>query len=359
MTGGKVNPFASRLASFADVLAKKGLDAALVFKQANVNALTGVDCDNACLLVSKEKVALFTDFRYIPAIERTAPWLKVGDIRKLSGKSPFSMRGVKLGKVGFESSIPHSKYLSLGKTLPGASLVDVSADIAGLRSVKTDAEIDAMRAAAKLNDEIWSEASGSFRAGMTEKDMARAIKRLMIDRGDGESFETIVCVGKNAAECHHVPDGTAWNGREPVLVDMGVRLGGYCSDMTRNIVPAHPSRLYRKVYSLVLEANMRAIAAVKPGMATDALDAVARRFLAKNGFGKAFGHSLGHGVGIEIHEAPWAAKKKKTVLEPGMVITIEPGVYLPGNLGVRIEDIVVVTKDGCEVMSHSSKDGGF
>jgi Xaa-Pro aminopeptidase len=355
----KVNPFAARLASFADGLAKKGLDAALVSGQANVNSLTGVDCDNACLLVAGGKVVLFTDFRYVPAIERLAPWLKVGDIRKLSGKSPFSMRGVRLGKVGFESSITHSKYLTLKKALPGARLVDVAGDLAELRSVKTASEIDALRAAAKLNDEIWSEASGAFRAGMTEKDMARAIKRLMIDRGDGEAFETIVCVGENAAECHHVPDGTKWDGKEPVLVDMGVRLGGYCSDMTRNVVPARPSRLYRKVYSLVLEANMRAIDAVKPGITAGELDAVARRFLAKNGFGKAFGHSLGHGVGIEIHEAPWAAKKQKTVLKPGMVVTIEPGVYLPGNLGVRIEDLVVVTDDGCEMLSSSAKDGGL
>lgn len=359
MKSKKGNPFAARLQSFADGLAKKGLDSALVFGQANVNSLTGIDCDNACLLVSKGKVVFFTDFRYVPAVERQAPWLKVGDIKKLSGKKPFTMPGVRLGKVGFESSIPHSKYLSLKKALPGARLVDVAGDLSAQRSVKTASEIDALRAGAALNDEIWSEASGSFRAGMTEVDMARAIKRLMIDRGEGEAFETIVCVGKNAAECHHVPDGTKWNGREPVLVDMGVKLGGYCSDMTRNIVPARPSRLYRKVYSLVLEANMRAIAAVKPGITTGALDAVARRFLAANGFGKAFGHSLGHGVGIEIHEAPWAAKKQKTVLEPGMVLTIEPGVYLPGNLGVRIEDIVVVTKDGCEVMSHSPKDGGL
>ena len=177
----------------------------------------------------------------------------------------------------------------------------------------------------------------------------------MIEYGDGEAFETIVCIGENAAECHHVPDDTPWDGRKPILVDMGVKLGGYASDMTRNIVGPRSSKLYRKVYNLVREANERAIAAAKSGITAAKLDAVARNFLTKNSFGKAFGHSLGHGVGLEIHEAPAVSKKSKTVLKPGMVITIEPGVYLPGNLGVRVEDLVLITENGCEVLSASKK----
>ena len=140
-----------------------------------------------------------------------------------------------------------------------------------------------------------------------------------------------------------------------MLVDLGVRLGGYCSDMTRNVIPARTSRLYSKVYSLVLEANRRAIAAARPGITSGSLDRVARKFLAENGFGREFGHSLGHGVGIEIHEPPYAAPRRKTVLKPGMFVTIEPGIYLPGNLGVRIEDLVLITEDGCEVVSASAK----
>ena len=351
----KKNPFAERLAAFAEKVAAKKLDAAVVFNQANVRALTGVDCDNACLLVGGGRVVLYTDFRYTAAIGRTAPWLKVDDIKKLNGKKPLSVRGLSFGAVGYESVITHAKFLSLEKTFPKAKFTDILEDVGELRAVKTAAELDALRAAESLNDEIWAEARGRFRAGMTERDMARIIKHLMIERGEGEAFETIVCVGRNAAECHHVPDDTVWNGREPVLVDMGVKLGGYCSDMTRNIVPARPSPAYKKVYALVLEANKRAIAAVRPGMTAGALDKVARDFLARNGYGKAFGHSLGHGVGIEIHEKPFAAKNGKTVLRPGMSVTIEPGVYLEGNLGVRIEDLVLVTEDGCEVISHSDK----
>ena len=352
----KKNPFAARLAAFADVLREKQLDAAVVFNQANVRSLTGIDCDNACLLVKADGTVVFhTDFRYVPMVHRVAPWLKVDDIKKVGGARPFRSGRAKLLKMGYESSVTHARFMQLEKAFPGATFTDVDANVKELRAVKTADELAKLRAAEALNDAIWSEAQKKFKPGMTEREMARVIQHLMIERGDGEAFETIVCVGKNAAECHHVPDDTVWNGREPVLVDMGVKLDGYCSDMTRNMVPARPSKLYKKVYGLVLEANRRAIAAARPGMTAGALDKVARDFLTQEGFGKAFGHSLGHGVGIEIHEAPWAAKKQKMVLKPGMSVTIEPGVYLEDNLGVRIEDLVLITETGCEVISHSAK----
>ena len=352
----KKNPFAARLAAFAGVLREKQLDAAVVFNQANVRSLTGIDCDNACLLVKADGTVVFhTDFRYVPMVHRVAPWLKVDDIKKVGGARPFRSGRAKLLKMGYESSVTHARFMQLEKAFPGATFADIDANVKELRAVKTADELAKLRAAEALNDAIWSEAQKKFKPGMTEKDMARVIQHLMIERGDGEAFETIVCVGKNAAECHHVPDDTVWNGREPVLVDMGVKLDGYCSDMTRNVVPARPSKLYKKVYGLVLEANLRAIAAAKPGMTAGQLDKVARDFLTKNGFGEAFGHSLGHGVGIEIHEALWAAKKQKMVLRPGMSVTIEPGLYLEGNLGVRIEDLVLITETGCEVISHSAK----
>ena len=180
------------------------------------------------------------------------------------------------------------------------------------------------------------------------------IQAWMIALGDGEAFETIVCAGANAAECHHVPDDTVWRRGEPLLVDMGVKLDGVCSDMTRNIKAARDPE-YAKVYDVVLQANEAAIAAARPGITAGALDAVARRIIRKAGYGKAFGHSLGHGVGYEIHEEPCAKQKSKTELEPGMFVTIEPGIYLEGRLGVRIEDLVLITTTGCEVLSHSPK----
>ena len=326
---------------------RRKLDRVLVTDLANVRALTGVNCDNAVVEATGDRVVFYTDFRYVPMVHRVAPELAVRDIRRLGMGKRCPHR---FCRIGYESSIPHARFLAWQKKFPKAKFVDISKDLAQMRAVKTPEEIAALRAAEKLNCEIWETARGKFRAGMTEREMARIIQELMIEKGDGEAFATIVCVGKNAAECHHEPDETVWNGREPVLVDMGVKLNGFCSDLTRNVVPRQ-SRLYRQVYALVREANLAAIAAAKPGITGRQLDKVARDAIRKGGFGKCFGHSLGHGVGYEIHEAPYASKRDDTVLKPGMLVTIEPGVYLEDNLGVRIEDLVLITDSGCEVLS--------
>ena len=325
---------------------RRRLDQVLVCDPANVMAFAGVASDNA--VVTRE--AIYTDFRYIPAARRVTKGTKlaVRDIKRLEGAVPGGSSGK---RIGYESSISHARFLRLQKLFPRAKFVDISKGLGEIRAVKTAGEIAALRAAAKLSAEIWKEASGRFAAGMSELDMAREIRRLMAERGDGESFPTIVCVGKNAAECHHEPDGTVWDGREPVLVDMGVKLGGVCSDMTRNVVPRRPSPRYRQAYDLVRRAHDAAIEAARPGMTAKALDAVARNVIRAGGLGRCFGHALGHGVGYEIHEAPSVSKKGEMVLKEGMVFTIEPGVYIEGDLGIRIEDTVLLTATGCEVLT--------
>ena len=339
------------------IVTRRRLDFALVCGQANVRALAGINCDSAILVSSLQAPVLYTDFRYLPMVRRVAPGLKAREIRGFGSAKTRGARR-KAGRIGYESSVSHAKFLEWQRQFPKATFVDIGGDLAAIRAVKTPEEIAGLRAAEALDCEIWNAASRQFTAGMTERQMARIIRKLMIERGDGEAFDTIVCVGRNAAECHHEPDDTVWNGREPVLVDMGVKLNGFCSDLTRNLLPASsvsrlPS-LYRKIYRLVLEANRAAIAAAKPGMTGKALDKVARDVIRKGGFGKCFGHSLGHGVGYEIHEAPYASKKGDMVLKPGMLVTVEPGVYLEDNLGVRIEDLVLITETGCEVLSASA-----
>ena len=374
-----------RIEELKRIACKRKLDLVLVADQANVRAFAGINCDNAVLEVARLRgcevakfgVTLYTDFRYIPMVHRVAPKMRVKNIKRF-GKGKRSPD--RFNRIGYESTIPHARFLEWQKKFPKAKFVDISKDLAAIRAVKTPDEIAALRAAEKLNCEIWETARGRFKAGMTERQMARIIQKLMIERGEGEAFATIVCVGKNAAECHHEPDDTVWNGREPVLVDMGVKLNGVCSDLTRNLIPLRKGRgrkvevdkgrfrcqpqpltstyaspLYRKVYSLVLKANLAAIAAAKPGMTGKALDKVARDVIKKGGFGKCFGHSLGHGVGYEIHEPPYAAKKGKMALKPGMLVTIEPGIYLEDNLGVRIEDLILITEAGCEVLSNCEK----
>ena len=347
-----------RLEELTKIVRRRRLDQVLVANEANIRALTGITCDNAILVVSRlSSPVLYTDFRYIPMVHRVAPTLTVRDIKRFGKRTGRGCPHPR--RIGYESSIPHAKFLSWQKKFPRATFVDISKDLAAIRAVKTPDEIAALRAAEKLNCEIWETARGRFKAGMTERQMARIIQKLMIERGEGEAFDTIVCVGKNAAECHHEPDDTVWNGREPVLVDMGVKLNGVCSDLTRNLLPpSSVSRLpslYRKVYQLVLKANLAAIAAAKPGMTGRQLDKVARDVIKKGGFGKCFGHSLGHGVGYEIHEEPYASKKGDRVLKPGMLVTIEPGIYLEDNLGVRIEDLILITPTGCEVLSTCEK----
>ena len=358
MNDVSLNPLAERLEALVRILRRRRLDAALVFGEANIRALVGVVCDNGCLVVTPSCVVFVTDFRYVPMVHRVAPWLETVELARgvTFAKAVRKILGP-VARLGYEGAIAASRYLSLQTSFRGAKLVDVGDDVLSLRAVKTVDEIARIAAAEALNDEIWARARREFRSGMTEKDLQREIRAWMNALGDGEAFETIVCAGANAAECHHVPDGTVWRKGEPLLVDMGVKLDGVCSDMTRCLRPRGRSAdaEYGRVYDIVLEANLAAIAAAKPGMTAGALDKVARDIISKAGYGPAFGHSLGHGVGYEIHEAPTASRRDATVLRPGMSVTIEPGIYLEGNLGVRIEDLVIVTETGCEVLSRSEK----
>lgn len=351
----KTNPYAERLGALAKKAEALNLDAVLLFTEVNRLAVTGVACDNGCLIVEPGRCTTFyTDFRYSVMAVRVAPWLDTCNMWKGAEEvKSLQALGRRWRRIGYEGLISAARYIRLTEAMPSAAFVDVAGELAELRSVKTPDEIARLCAAEAVNDRVWVETCRRAHPGMTEKAIQRVVRALMNEFGDGEAFETIVCAGANAAECHHVPDATVWNKGEPLLVDLGIKLNGFCSDMTRNIVPARPSPLYRKIYRLVLRANRAAIAAVRPGAVCGRIDKVARDIIADAGYGAAFGHSLGHGVGLEIHEAPSFAPKQKTVLKPGMLITVEPGVYLPGKLGVRIEDLVLVTEDGCKVLSHS------
>jgi Xaa-Pro aminopeptidase len=351
------NPFAKRLEDLFYVLRQKRFSALVIFDEADIRALTDIQCDSACLLldVKNHSTTLFTDFRYIPAIQRLSPWINAVQLNRGFGElfETIKKTGAKWSKVGFEGTIKASLYLALAKALPKAKLFDAQSEILKLRSIKTHEEIIKIAEAAALNDEIWEAAKKEIKRGMTEKEIQSIIRSFMVISGDGEAFETIVCAGANAAECHHIPDDTVWKKGEALLVDMGVKLGGVCSDMTRTI--ASGNKEYKAVYDIVLKANMAAIEAARPGISCSELDGVAREIIAKEGFADAFGHALGHGVGFEIHESPTLRKNDTTILAPGMIVTIEPGIYIPGKFGVRIEDLVLITDDGCQSLTTSPK----
>ncbi len=252
----ETNPCSERLDSLMRLAARRRLDAVAVFGEANIRSLTGVVCDNGCLLLDVaggRRVVFLTDFRYVPMVHRVAPWLRVREVRRgVTFMDLLRADGIRPTRLGYESTITAARYLALKKRFPKAALVDVSDDILSLRAVKSVEEIARIAAAAALNDEIWARARKDFKPGMTEKDIQRVIQEWMIALGDGEAFETIVCAGANAAECHHVPDDTVWRRGEPLLVDMGVKLDGVCSDMTRNVKaardpePGHHGRRARR-----------------------------------------------------------------------------------------------------------------
>ena len=342
------NPYQFRLDKLIEKARAAKLEAVVLSDVANVRSVTGLTCDNAVLLVKPSRrgrsaaVKFYTDFRYVPMVHRSAPWLEAGDIREVDFKA---------SRIGCEFSMPHAKFLELSAAHSGAEFVDVSEMMLGLRAVKSEDEIWYIRRAEHLTCSFFRQAIKDFRPGMTEIKLAQRIKAYFALGAEGEAFDTIVCIGRNAAECHHIPNDTVWTGKEPILVDLGIKYEGYCGDLTRNKVPRNVISEYRDVYRIVKEANKAAIRAARPGMTAGELDAVARGIIERAGYGKAFGHALGHGVGLEIHEWPVARKGSEMVLEPGMVVTIEPGIYLEDKLGVRIEDLILITKTGCECLS--------
>lgn len=234
----------------------------------------------------------------------------------------------------------------------------VLSDIIDLvRAIKDEAEKEEMRIASKINDEAMKKTAKYAKLGMTEIELADFLRQTYLDLGcEGPSFEPIVAFGEHAADPHHENSARTLKAGDVVLLDIGGRLGDYCSDMTRTYFTVEPSKKQVEVYELVRAANEAAIKAVKPGVALKDIDKAARDIISKGGYGKEFTHRLGHFIGREVHEYGDVSSVSELVATPGMIFSIEPGIYLPGEFGVRIEDLVIVTEDGCENLNAVSKD---
>lgn len=328
-------------------------EAAVITSLPNVRYFCGFTGSNGALLVSRRGVELFTDPRYTIQAAREAAAKVV--IVKGPLETAVAKKLTPFRSVAFENG--RISYRSLS-ALQQARAEWVSLDDAceKLRMVKSAEEQAAIRASVALNSAALEEALGHFAAGMSETDLAAEIEYRM-RRGGAEkpAFETIVAFGERSALPHAHPGAAKLSGRGLLLIDMGAFLGGYASDMTRM---AHLGRVpteTRKLYDAVHEAQLAALDRVKAGVTTASVDAAARKVLTAHGYGEAFVHSTGHGLGLEIHELPRIGKKDKTRLEAGMAITIEPGAYLEGFGGVRIEDTVLVTATGCEILTPTSK----
>jgi Xaa-Pro aminopeptidase len=343
----------------ASGLAERKLDGLLVAFSPNLRYLTGFTGSNGSLLVLGGKSILFTDPRYqIQAAQEVTCRVKIAKGPLLAAVAAAIAR-LGLKRIGYEPArMTCDACESLISRLPmNASLEPVKGWIEELRMVKSPAEIALIRRSVQTNSRAFEQAVARVRPGMTERDLAAELEYRMRRLGaEKPAFETIVAAGVRSALPHAQPTAARLKPRDLVLVDMGAQQDGYCSDMTRMLFLGAPTAKVERVYRAVLEAQFAAIAAVRAGVSTAAVDRVARKVLRGYGLDRAFVHSTGHGLGLEIHEPPRLGKRDKSRLEAGMAITIEPGVYLEGFGGIRIEDTVVVTENGCEILTPTSKE---
>jgi Xaa-Pro aminopeptidase len=337
-------------------------DALLVSSLPNIEYITGFDGSNALILIEKDgPVTLFTDPRYTIHAGHVFP----GKVVTVKNKSSLAQAALKLAlkrkhkRIGFERlHLRYSEYQTISENLPlGVELVPTGGDIEKQRMVKDETELKAIRKAVDTNSASFDAATKKIKTGMTENDLAAEIDYQQRRRGaSGPAFDTIVAFGKKTALPHAHPGSVKLAKDEIILVDIGARQDGYTSDMTRMLSAGTVNTRLKQLYQAVLESQLAAIDAIRPGIPAHKVDSAARSVLKTHGLDPYFVHSTGHGLGLEIHEAPSLRKKDKTRLEAGMVITVEPGVYVEEVGGIRIEDTVLVTQSGFEILTPTRKE---
>jgi len=339
----------------------EGVDAVYVSNLPNVRYLCGFTGSNGVLVVGRDGAWFLTDGRYRTqaAEEVTGAEVEVYALPDQLGAALARIAST-LGsaRVGFEAEhVAAAAAERLGESFPGCELVATSGVVEGMRRVKEPEELERIRAAAELADAGLAYVLGLVRPGISERELAIQLESHMRLAGaEAVSFPAIVAAAERSALPHAHPTDKAVEEGRFLLFDLGCVVDGYCSDLTRTVVVGRADAEHREVYELVAAAQQSGLNALGPGRTGAEVDAAARDVIADAGRGEAFGHSLGHGVGIEIHEAPTLRSTSRDVLEPGHVVTVEPGVYLPGFGGVRIEDLTVVTASGHELLSHAPKE---
>ncbi|MCW2955147.1 MAG: peptidase [Thermoleophilia bacterium] len=347
-----------RLARTRRAIAENGWNGLVVLDGADVRWLTGLQSSNAAVVLTADRAVVATDFRYVA--EAQARGLEVAKIEQSMwadlGKVAGELAGG--GALAYPpSGLTHRAFLQFTDALPdNVTLRAVDGVVQGLRMRKDADEIAAITRAAALLDGAYELVASIGLAGRTEGDVAWQIERHLREAGaTALSFESIVGGGGNGAFPHHSPGSDVIPDDTLVTVDIGCILDGYCSDCTRTFAVGDPSPELRDIYDITLRAQEASLAAVLPGASGRDIDAIARDIIADAGHAEHFGHGLGHGVGIEVHEGPRLSRTSDDTLAPGMVVTVEPGIYVPGLGGVRIEDLVVVTDDGHDVLTGYTK----
>ena len=349
---------APRLTRARSLLAEWGLDALLVHQAANLTYLSGFTGSAGIALITTLEALLLVDFRYTEQAASEAPEFEVIKAdRQFIETLTEVVRGRGLRRVGFESeSVTVKQHHDYADRLAPAELVPVEG-VDRLRWIKDADELARVEQAVAIADAAFANVRPLLRPGAVERDVAVELEFFMRRHGaEKAAFETIVASGPRSALPHGRASDRVLQPGEFVTLDFGAVYRSYVSDCARTVVLGSASAKHRQVYATVLAAQEAALAGVRPGMTGKAADGIARAIIAEAGYGEAFGHSLGHGVGLVVHEGPTLSPREEAVLAPGMVVTIEPGIYLPGWGGVRIEDLAVITDEGCRSLTRAPKD---
>lgn len=351
--------FSARREHLAAMLPALEIDAFLLSHLPNIRYLTGFTGSNALLLLTRFEATLFTDPRYTIQAQRETQCKVAVHRHPILAAAAKAVTRKRYRAVGFEPA--HATYSTFShlreKTPRSTELKPVTGAVETVRMVKSDAEIGLIRAAVLTNSKALQQALKRYKPGIRECDLAAEIDYQMRRLGaEGTSFDTIVVSGERAALPHARPGMSPIAADQLLLIDMGATQAGYTSDMTRTVFAGSAPARWKQIYDAVLESQLAAIAAVRHGAPASRPDREARRVLKAHNLDRNFTHSTGHGLGLEIHEAPRLGRGEKTKLQAGMVVTIEPGVYLEGEGGIRIEDTVLVTRNGCEILTPTSKE---
>lgn len=339
------------------------VEAVLLTSPANMRYVAGFTGEGYVYL-SRQKKMVVTDSRYTIAAREQCPDYDVQEWGREGYYAPLlsCLRKEDVGSLGIEDEVlTLSTYQILSQQIEKAdmlslSLVELGQQVSDLRQVKTSAELEKLRQAEAVGDRAFQKVLDRLEVGMTEKQVAAWLEFYMKEEGaEGFSFDTIAASGLHSAMPHAVPTDKVLEWGDFLTMDFGCLYQGYCSDMTRTVVMGKANVKQREIYETVLRAQETALKGIRPGMTGREIDRLARDVITKAGYGNYFGHSLGHSVGLEIHERPNFSPKEETVIRPGMVITVEPGIYIEGFGGVRIEDVVIITENGCENITHSPK----
>jgi Xaa-Pro aminopeptidase len=362
--------YAQRAGALVQLLqpsAETGYDGAWIIKPENRRYLSGFSAEDSqftessgSLLINSTNRLLITDSRYTLAAENEAVAFEVYTLKKnFVDDIPDFTKGFNLHNLGFEEDFVtwdlHRKTAEkLALLSPPAVLTPLNGVVENMREIKEDREVEALENAADMISEILDEVISALKPGVTEKDVAWQIKSLAKDAGaEGLSFPSIVASGPNSALPHAVPSNRKIRSREPIILDAGVRLNGYCSDITRTAFVGEPDDTFKTIYRTVRQAQLAVLEKIHPSAQSTRVDAVARNIIADAGFGAYFGHGLGHGVGLATHEGPRLGPRNAVLLRSGNVFTVEPGIYIPGKGGVRLEEMVVLEAEGPRILTKN------